>query len=64
MTTSSQSIHHPAHRHIRQTGAHRIASMVAAVTRHQHRDAGVSSHNGQLGSVRETELGRRIGARI
>lgn len=64
MTASSHSIHHPAHRHARRIGAHRIASMVAAMTRHQHPGTGVSSHNGQLGSVRETELGRRTGARI
>jgi len=64
MTASSHTIRHPAHRHTRRTGAHRIASMLAAVTRHQHTDAGVSSHGGQLGSVREAELGRRTGARI
>jgi len=64
MTAGSHSIDHPAHRHTHRLGAHRIAAIVAGVTRHRHTVASVSSHGGQLGQLRETELGRRIGARI
>ena len=64
MTAGTRSIAHPAHRHSSRIGARRIVSMVAAATRNPRSAGNFSSHPGQLGPLRESELGRRTGARI
>lgn len=64
MTAGTHSIDHPAHRHTPRIGARRIVSMVAAATRHPRTVSSVGSHAGQLGPLRESEFGRRTGARI
>jgi hypothetical protein len=64
MTAGTHSIDHPAHRHARRPGAHRIASMMTMVSRRPRAVASIGSHAGQLGPRRETELGRLTGARI
>jgi hypothetical protein len=64
MTAGTHTIDHPARRQVRRTGVQRIAAMVASATRHSHSAAQASSHAGQLGPVRESEVGRRTGARV
>lgn len=64
MTAGTHMIDHPAHRHARRTGAQRIAAMVASAARHSRSAVFADSHAGQLGTLRESELGRRTGARI
>ena len=64
MTAGTHQIDHPAHRHTPRAEAHRFISMVAAMTRRPQSAAGISSHAGQLGTLREAEFGRRSGARI
>ena len=64
MTAGSQPIIHPAHRDTRRSGAQRFAAFVAAATRIPRAPTNVSSRGGQLGPLREAEIGRRTGARI
>jgi hypothetical protein len=64
MTAGTHQIDHPAHRHTPRAEAHRLASMVAAMTRRSHSTSSIGSHAGQLGTLREAEFGRRSGARI
>lgn len=64
MTAGTHHIDHPAHRHTPRAEARRFVSMVAAMARRPQSAGGVSSHAGQLGTLRESELGRRTGARI
>jgi hypothetical protein len=63
MSAGTSPILHPAHG-TRRVGTQRIASIVAVVTRRGHVASASTSHAGQLGPVRETEFGRRSGARI
>ena len=64
MTAGSHPIIHPAHRDTRRTGSQRFAAFVAAATRIPRSATSIGSHGGQLGPVRDAEIGRRSGARI
>jgi hypothetical protein len=64
MSAGTTSVTHPAHRHAPRIGAQRIVSMVASAARRTRSDGNFSSHPGQLGPLRESELGRWTGARI
>jgi hypothetical protein len=64
MTAGTRSINHPAHPDTQRTGTQRIVSMVAAAARYPRSVMSIGSHGGQFGPVRESELGRRTGARI
>ena len=64
MTAGSQPIIHPAHRDTRRVGAQRFAAFVTAATRIPRSATNVTSRGGQLGPVREAEIGRWTGARI
>jgi hypothetical protein len=62
MTAGTHHIDHPAHRHAHRT--QRLMAMVTAATRRPRTAVRVGSHGGQLGPLRESEIGRRSGARI
>ena len=64
MSAGTSQIVHPAHRDMRRTGTQRFAAFVAAATRIPRSATNITSHGGQLGPNRETEFGRRSGARI
>lgn len=62
MSAGINQIVHPAHR-TRRAGAQRFATFVAAATRIPRSATNIGTLRGQLGPVRETEIGRRTGAR-
>ena len=64
MTAGTEQITHPAHRDMPRTGAQRFVDLVTAATRIPRSATSIGSHGGQLGPIREAELGRRSGARI
>ena len=64
MSAGTHTIIHPAHRDTRRVGAQRFAAFVTAATRIPRSATNVTSRGGQLGPVREAEIGRRTGARI
>ena len=64
MSAGTNTIIHPAHRDTRRAGAQRFAAFVAAATRIPRSATNVGSRGGQLGPLREAEIGRRTGARI
>lgn len=64
MTVGISPITHPVHRDTRQTRTQRIVSVAASAARLPRSVLSVGSHAGQLGPVRESDLGRHTGARI
>ncbi len=64
MTVGAPTIHHQSSRKGRVVGRVRISPIVASALRLPKSAHGHFQHAGQFGPVRETELGRRLGARI